>query len=88
MNSKLALKYFKEEIELKVFLSEYQGFSTTKGGWFIGFERDGIVVKESLFTYKTKELAERALLSGFPIDTSPFEEVQDSRVPNFRAILT
>jgi len=88
MNSKLSLKYFKKEAELKAYFSQYEGFSCVRGGWFIGFEIDGIVVKESLFTYKSRELAEQAIKSGFPIDTSPLEEVEGSRIPKFKAVLT
>lgn len=77
MRSKLAAKLFRAEVELEVMCD-------IEGRWFIGFNHMGIVVKESLFFFKTRAYAEEQLSRGFIPDQDPLSTV-GRRVP-FRVV--
>lgn len=57
MQSKLAAKLFRAEVELEVMCD-------IEGRWFIGFNHMGIVVKESLFSLRLERMRKSSLAAG------------------------
>lgn len=74
MFSQIAVKLFKEEVELVVL------YDQVKGRYSIGFVLAcGLIGRESLFDWRTKEEAVKQLQNGFVVDATFLEQVEGSR---------
>ena len=89
--SRVAQRLGLGELPLQVFCTEGSNELRVPVRWFAGVEvpvGDGfgtIIVRESLFSYRTQAALEEAMCSGFfPIDNDPFTEGEGRR-PIFKA---
>lgn len=90
MKSKIAERLGLGDMNLQIFCAQGSNEMRVPCYWFAGVELpigegiSGIVVRESLFTYRTKDLLIAAMQSGFfPLDLDPMTDGEGRR-PIFR----
>lgn len=86
IKSKMAERLGLGDMDLQIFCTEGSNEMRVPIRWFAGIELpvgegiDDVVVRESLFTYRSKEELIGAMQSGFfPIDLDPFTDGEGRR---------